>query len=62
MVQQAFWLAEKELKSNWIALIFTGTATVFYALLSIILLEQDSRNLFGTETMYYNNFLLDITF
>ncbi|MFC0470811.1 hypothetical protein ACFFHM_09975 [Halalkalibacter kiskunsagensis] len=62
MVQQALWLAKKELRSNWVPLIFTAIVTVFFALFSIVLLEQASRKLFGTETMYYNDFLLDIMF
>ncbi|WP_096200199.1 hypothetical protein [Bacillus sp. FJAT-45350] len=62
MLQQAFWLAKKELKSQWGAIALTLVVTIFFALLSATLLDQSVRKLFGTETTFYNHTLLDIIF
>ncbi|OLO37076.1 hypothetical protein BTR23_14175 [Alkalihalophilus pseudofirmus] len=62
MFQQAFWLAKKELKSQWVAITMTLGATIFIGLFSSILLEQSVRKLFGAEMMFYNHTLLDIIF
>ncbi|MGO4886600.1 hypothetical protein ACJ2A9_02490 [Anaerobacillus sp. MEB173] len=62
MFQQAFWLAKKELKAQWIAISLTLLATIFIAIFSSILLDQSVRKLFGDEMMFYNHTLLDIIF
>ncbi|MFC0562510.1 hypothetical protein [Halalkalibacter alkalisediminis] len=62
MYQQAFWLAKKEFKSQWVAIALTLVVTIFLALVSAALLEQSVRKLSGTETIFYNRMLLDIMF
>ncbi|MCT8136737.1 hypothetical protein H1D32_02595 [Anaerobacillus sp. CMMVII] len=62
MLKQAFWLAKRELKNNWIAFFFTMIATVLFAGFTTLLLDQLARSLFGTEAILYNDLLLDIMF
>ncbi|MDT8860546.1 hypothetical protein N0O92_09895 [Alkalihalobacillus sp. MEB130] len=62
MVNQAFWLVKKELKTNWTALLLTVLVVIFLGLFATIFLEQAARALFGQEVMYYNNPVLDILF
>lgn len=61
-MQQAFWLARKELKYNWVGLLFTILMTIFFATLSATLLEQAARHLFGSDVTFYNKVLIDIMF
>lgn len=62
MFQQAFWLAKKELKSQWVGIALTLVVTIFFALITATLLDQSVRKLFGTEATFYNHTLLDIIF
>lgn len=62
MLQQAFWLAKKEIKYHWLSLLLTLLVTIFFAFMISVLLDQSVKKVFGTDMMHYNFILLDILF
>ncbi|MDO7785914.1 hypothetical protein [Desulforamulus aquiferis] len=62
MLQQAIWLAKKEVRQSWVAILFTAVVTVLLALFTTQLLEQSVRKLFAMEPFFYNSFMIDIMF
>ncbi|RXT07159.1 hypothetical protein [Ammoniphilus sp. CFH 90114] len=62
MLQQAIWLAKKEIKHHRILLLFTLFGTMFFALITSVLLDKSAKKMFGTEMVQYNHILLDIIF
>lgn len=62
MLKQAFWLAKKEIKYHRLSLLFTLLVTIFFALITSVLLDESVQKTFGPDIMHYNFFLLDVIF
>lgn len=62
MFRQAMWLAKKEIKYHWVALLFTAMATVFIALFTANFLRQSVLKVFGADLLKYNHVFLDLVF
>ncbi|WP_078554441.1 hypothetical protein [Bacillus alkalicellulosilyticus] len=62
MLQQAFWLAKKEFKSQSVSIISTVGATILIAIFTSILLEQSVSYLFGGGQIFDRIAIMDIIF
>lgn len=62
MLQQAFWLVKKEIKTQWGAIVLTVGATTLIAFFTSLLLDHSVRHYFGTNETFDRHMFLDVIF
>lgn len=62
MLQQAFWLAKKEWKHQWLAIAFTVLVTILFGLFAVMMIHPSIQFRVEPEPGNINYFVIDIFF